>query len=182
MGVNCFRFSICRVLGGTFGTEKQQSSFRPFLIIQMKQNYIRRILLCLCLLASLNAFAYDALIDGICYTFSGDNAEVTSGSYYRGTIVIPSSVTYEGEKYSVTNIGSSAFRNCVELTSVTIPNTVTSIGNHAFYKCSGLTSVTIPNSVTSIVDYAFRDCTKLTSITIPDSVTNIGNGAFYGCI
>ena len=182
MGVNCFRFSICRVLGGTFGTEKHQSSFRPFLIIQMKQNYIKRILLCLCLLASLNAFAYDALIDGICYTFSGDNAEVTSGSYYRGTIVIPSSVTYEGKKYSVTNIGSSAFRNCVELTSVTIPNSVTSIGNHAFYKCSGLTSVTIPNSVTSIVDYAFRDCTKLTSITIPDSVTNIGNGAFEGCI
>ena len=82
---------------------------------------------------------------------------------------------------SVTNIGSSAFRDCSSLTSVTIPNSVTSIGDFAFNGCSSLTSVTIPNSVTSIGGCAFEGCSSLTSVTIPDSVTNIGSYAFDDC-
>ena len=42
---------------------------------------------------------------------------------------------------SVTSIGIGAFRNCVDLTSLTIPNSVTSIGEEALYGCTGLTSV-----------------------------------------
>ena len=80
---------------------------------------------------------------------------------------------------SVTSIGSSAFRGCTGLTSITIPNSVTSIGEDAFYGCTGLTNITIPDSVTSIGRYAFMNCTGLTSITIPDSVTSIGDRAFY---
>ena len=82
---------------------------------------------------------------------------------------------------SVTSIGSSAFRGCSGLTSITIPDSVTSIGASAFYNCTGLTSVTIGNGVTSIGYSAFGDCSGLTSITIPDSVTSIGNSAFSGC-
>ena len=82
---------------------------------------------------------------------------------------------------SVTDIGSSAFRECSSLTSVTIPNSVTYIGSSAFSDCSGLTSVTIPNSVNSIDDYVFSGCSGLTSVTIPNSVTGIGSNAFYGC-
>ena len=82
---------------------------------------------------------------------------------------------------SVTSIGSSAFRGCSGLTSITIPDSVTSIGWDAFYNCSGLTSITIPDSVTSIKSDAFSGCSGLTSITIPDSVTSIGSRAFYNC-
>jgi len=82
---------------------------------------------------------------------------------------------------SVTSIGDSAFWRCTNLTSVTIGNSVTSIGNRAFSDCTGLVSVTIGNSVTSIGNRAFSDCTGLTSITIPNSVMSIGSGAFNGC-
>ena len=81
----------------------------------------------------------------------------------------------------VTSIGDSAFEECSNLTSITIPNSVTSIGDYAFSRCSNLTSITIPNSVTSIGDYAFSRCSNLTSITIPNSVTSIGDYAFFGC-
>jgi hypothetical protein len=80
---------------------------------------------------------------------------------------------------SVTNIGSSAFAHC-GLTSVTIPNSVTSIGVDAFEYCPGLTNVTIGNSVISIGYSTFEQC-NLTSVTIPNTVTNIGVYTFESC-
>ena len=126
----------------------------------MKKHYLKHILMCLCLLAGSNAFAYDAEIDGIYYDFLGDEATVTYQrleeylfdfhSDYSGAVIVPESVTNKGKKYSVTCIGNYAFWNCTGLTSVTIPGSVTSIGDGAFSFCSGLTSITIPESVTSI--------------------------------
>ena len=111
--------------------------------------------------------------------------DLTAGVRYGGndssSIIIPASITYDAITYSVTCIGSNAFRNCNSLTSVTIPNSVTSIGDYAFQNCSSLTSVTIPNSVTSIGFRAFYDCAGLTSVTIGNSVTYIGDEAFYEC-
>lgn len=82
---------------------------------------------------------------------------------------------------SVTNIADCAFFGCKSLTSVTIPNSVTSIAGSLFYGCSGLTSIIIPNSVTSIGSYAFVNCSSLTSIIIPNSVEIIEYSAFSGC-
>ena len=81
----------------------------------------------------------------------------------------------------ITTIGSSAFRNCFALNSVTIPNSVRTIGEAAFEYCSALTSVTIPNSVTTIGNHAFFGCSALTSVTIPNSVTEIGYSTFADC-
>jgi len=142
----------------------------------------KHLLLLLAALLPVVASAYNAKIDGIYYNFSGDKAIVTSGSpKYSGAVVIPASVTYNSETYSVTSIGNSAFFYCDNLTSITIPNSVTSIGGWAFYNCRGLTSIIIGNSVTSIGDEAFEYCTSLTSITIPNSVTSIGIYAFAYC-
>ena len=81
----------------------------------------------------------------------------------------------------VTSIGSYAFRNCTNLTSINIPEGVTSIGDWVFKGCTNLTSINIPEGVTSIGYEAFNNCKSLTSVTIPSSVTFIGGGAFRNC-
>lgn len=81
----------------------------------------------------------------------------------------------------VTRIGQDAFRNCKELTSVTIPEGVTHIDVHAFDNCTGLKSVSLPSSLMGIGYAAFGKCAKLTSVTIPNGVKNIESDSFNGC-
>ena len=106
------------------------------------------------------------------YNISGDEAIVTSPNpsswtgytMPTGDLTIPSSVTYNGQTYSVTTFNAWTFLDCTGLTSVIIPNTITSISNATFWGCSGLTSVTIPNSVTTIGNGAFSGCSSLSTV------------------
>ena len=158
----------------------------------MKNSILRNLMLIAVLLTSSHAFAHDIEVDGIYYNFistSDLTVKVTykGSSYgyysneYMGSVVIPSTVTYNNRTLKVTSIGDYAFADCSSLTEVTIPNSVTNIGDYAFSDCSSLTSVTIGNSVTSIGNYAFLGCSSLTSVTIPNSVTSIGDFAFSSC-
>ena len=81
----------------------------------------------------------------------------------------------------ITNIGETAFDECISLKYITIPSSVTSIEDYAFSGCSSLEEITIPSRVTSIEDYAFSGCSSLEEITIPSSVTSIEGYAFGGC-
>ena len=82
---------------------------------------------------------------------------------YSGDIVIPS--TYNGK--TVTAIGDLAFDDCVNLTSVSIPNTVKVIEENAFRGCERLIAVSIPASVDSIGAYAFYQA-ALKRVTLED--------------
>ena len=122
------------------------------------------------------------------YGFSSETCLVTE-ELDNGTLAIKGyagvdkifTVPSEINGKKVTEIGDSVFKDCLILTSVTIPNSVTSVGDRAFWGCANLTSITIPGSVMSIGFIAFSDCSSLKSVTIPDSVTSIGDSAFGDC-
>lgn len=142
------------------------------------------------------AYYYDFEVNGIYYIITSiENSEVGVTCYgdpyedrydyykhtYWGNVVIPETVTYKNQEFSVTSILGVAFWGCAKLTSIDIPNSVTSIGVEAFYKCSGLTSINIPDGVTSIEKSAFEGCTGLTSVKISNTVTYINHDAFANC-
>ena len=89
-----------------------------------------------------------------------------------------SSVTFKAVS-QLDNIDNSSFRYS-GLTSITIPKSVTRIGNQVFSNTSALTTVTFEadSSLNSIGNNAFNLSALLTSIEIPNSVTSIGNNAF----
>ena len=115
-------------------------------------------------------------------TFTIDSTEVTIPATYKITslapfeielskynglaeeVAIPKTVVHGRNTYTVTAIGSNAFRG-KQLTGVTIPNDVTSIGASAF-RNNELTEVTLPDGVTSIGDSAFVGNTGLDLVTV----------------
>ena len=144
----------------------------------MKQKLL--LLSLLTLLGSITANALQFVVGGIKYeTVTSTIAGVISqDGGYTGSIIIPSTVTYNSKTYNVTRISSKAFANCDGLTSIEISYGVKYIGESAFCGCSYLESVVIPNSVTEIGNDAFWGCSNLSAIVIPNSVTKIGSRAF----
>ncbi len=152
----------------------------------------------------------DAYIDGFYYNLdeSTMTAEVAykdeNYNTYSGAVKVPASFVYNGDTYTVTSIGASAFRNCVDLLSVRLTDNITSINEYAFYNCNNLLylsmpknlmsignsslynckslpTITLPAGITTIGQYALSGCSGLTDLTIPPSVSSIGKNAFNGC-
>ena len=124
-------------------------------------------------------FYYQINDDGVSATLLGH----VNGTAVSGEISIPTTISYNGNDYTVTRIGKNAFISCGGLTGhLTIPNTVTYIGDNAFLACSGLTTLDLGESVDTIGPAAFYGCKGLTgSLTIPNSVKALRLAAFYGC-
>lgn len=62
-----------------------------------------------------------------------------------------------------TEIPNKLLENCINLTTITIPNTVTSIGKYAFSN-TGITSYKVNSHVKKLGTHVFYNCQKLTSI------------------
>lgn len=129
-------------------------------------------------------------IDDICYLLEGGQASVVAPGVVRDTVFpysypsaidIPSRITYGGQTYKVTAIGSHAFKYCDKLVSVTLPSTMESIDEDAFRYCYSLEYVYIPDNVCYIGSNAFRDCMSLSDVEIPEGVIGINERTFMGC-
>ena len=125
----------------------------------------------------------EATVNGLKYSYveGSGKATVIAGDYQQLTsIVIPASVTIEGQDYAVKAIGASAFRYSYQLTSVKISEGIESIGSSAFVG-DPLIEITLPSSLRTIGDDAFGNCSSLKEILVPEGVESIGRNAFAWC-
>lgn len=136
------------------------------------------------------------------FTYTTNNGEITITKYVGpgGEVTVPSAI----DGRPVTSIGESAFRECMTVTSITIPEIVNVIGDSSFYYCTNLTNAVMsPESIgrgafygcskLSNVEFggtrfgiikqdAFRDCLSLRKVSFPRSVQWVDSGAFAHCV
>ena len=148
----------------------------------MKRTIIFSVLTLALMMFCQSAFAWDYYVNGIYYRKvtqqlpGGGCGEtyliVVNDDYqntYSGDVVIPETETINGESYRVRYIGSEAFFGCVNLTSVTLPNTIVNIGYHSFADCHLLKQIDIPAGMVQINSNAFSYCYALDYIYIHDT-------------
>ena len=92
-------------------------------------------------------------------------------------VVVPATI----DGFPVSVIGHEAFRNCGDVTSVTLPDSLTELGTYAFAGCRNLKELAIPKSVHTIGPCAFNECVLLEDLVIPEGVALIEDLTFYNC-
>ena len=144
-------------------------------------------------------------------TITGVKAEYATWDYYGGRkglkaivdegksiqeVIIPKKIEYNGKKYTVTQIGNSAFASETQgcITSLIMPNTITTINNYAFasqrissivwsanlkkigagvFSGNNMETIDLPRSLEEIGEYACKE------IKIRRNVNSIGYNAFW---
>ena len=131
------------------------------------------------------ATGYDFEKNGIYYKVEDNEAVVTycntTYNSYSGSVIVPSMVEKNGVQYPVTSIGPRAFRNCLNLTHVTLPDEIESIGEQAFANCLNLERIDLPRNLKTIGEYAFEECAALRTVSIPASLQRVEAKAFHQC-
>lgn len=118
-----------------------------------------------------NIFAYDFCVDGVYYTIINANARLESAQVtnnpnkYKGSILIPDSIEYNGKKYRV-SISDYAFKDCDELDSITIG---VSILSRESFGLSGVKYMKFLPTVKNIDSYVFIGCDQLKEIDFVES-------------
>ncbi len=67
---------------------------------------------------------------------------------YAGNVVIPSRVEQQGNIYTIDRIAQGAFRDCYDLTSITLPKSINKIGQDVFSGCENLQVIRVPQGMT----------------------------------
>lgn len=143
-----------------------------------------------CLVTSVT-YAYDFEVDGLRYNIlpsTGREVQLAcnaGGSGYSGEIVIPETVNYEGEIYTVVDIENEgnwlyggAFCQTT-ITGLSIPKTIKNIPDFICMDCWGLTNnLIISEGIETIGSGAFYCCPNLNELNLPNSLTSIGSMAF----
>lgn len=95
-----------------------------------------------------------------------------------GKLIIPKT-TDSGK--AITAIADSGFRQCLNITSVYIPDEIETVGIAAFQLCTSVERVRLPEGLEVVQSALFKGCTSLKDVKIPDSVTRIGGETFIMC-
>lgn len=150
------------------------------------------------------ALSYGDLEYGFCGPAGSEIFIMPCNPSVTGTVVIPEHIN----GLPVTMIEGYAFRDCIGMTELIVPETVVTIHENAFIGCDNLnynhydngtylgnvnnpyqllisvsneqSTYTIHSDTTGVADCAFQG-TEVTSVILPEGVTEVPNRAFMDC-
>lgn len=108
-------------------------------------------------------------------------------------MTIPEIVNYEGNEYTVVEIGDEAsvdynpktsqpnYETNKNIKGINIPLTIKTIGDKAFKNLENLEEMNFPEGLTSIGAEAFKGCKSIKEINLPETLTEVGEGTFAEC-
>lgn len=139
------------------------------------------------ILTSLSAVPYSFEQNGIYYNIIDESLRTVEvspslNSDYSGNIIIPKTVKPDNSaiSYIVIGIGSYAFKDCTNLSSIEIPSSIENINMNAFENCLNLSSFTFPESIKYIGTSVFKNCRKLSTVQFNAIKANSGGRIQYG--
>ncbi len=132
------------------------------------------------------AAKYDFVVAGIYYavlsmqdkTCTVVNPSAPNRSNYSGSIIIPSTIQYNGRSFMVKEISERAFYYST-ITDVDIPGSVDKIRASAFLHSKNLKRITIREGTRIIEREAFAGCSALKTLILPNTIQSIGIRAFH---
>lgn len=148
------------------------------------------------------ALAQEFVVDSMVYVVQPfvleEGAEETTPCVVLKTVlsdpehlVVPDTVSYEGTKYPVVQIGFDMFRSDaplyrhLSLRSVTLPSTIRCISSFAFNGCENLQTIQFGTYTDAkrrlrIYNAIFDRCDQLTSVDFPEYAEFCVNNSFFG--
>ena len=116
-------------------------------------------------------------------SFNGKSGTVSIAGYVKSakTITLHTTVEIKGCSFSVVSIKSNAFRKCSALKgSLKLNGSIKSIGTNAFSDCKNVTSVVLGNKVASLGTKCFYSCSKLKLVDLrsANKLRKVGSAAF----
>ena len=168
----------------------------------------------------------DVTVGSWTYRIANGKASIVSYNGSSTIVTVPSAITVDGMTYKIGELCSEAFKDNISLKAVKIPESITLLGKCAFKNCTNLSNVTINgdlgdmysdsasrsysinysafynagtntdgmkvvfgSSVTRIPAYLFatgeeknnKNYAKVTEVVLPASLNEIGKNAFYNC-
>ena len=125
-----------------------------------------------------------ATLLGILFTVSVCATEIVESGSLGGEVTYTLgsdgllTVSGNGKMTSYLSGGSPLYSKREQIKSLVVEDGITALGNYVFEGCINLTSVSLPDTLIDIGEHSFLSCKAFVDIVIPDSVTRIRLGAF----
>lgn len=139
-------------------------------------------------ISDISPYAFDdCSVTTIKVSASHPTLEVVDGVIYskadKSLVYYPPRLphTHYEVKSGTAKIRTNAFHSCLNLCTVSFPDSLRNIAPAAITWCENLTEIVLPEGVVLINDEGFASNSSLSRVTIPASVYHIGMFAFSGC-
>ena len=120
---------------------------------------------------------------GVAITTNEETASGSCGEALTWSLSTAGDLTVSGTgdmaDFAATGAPWAEYRDQIKL--VILGQGVTSIGSSAFQDCKNLETVSLPGSLTALGKAAFLRCGELTNVKLPASLKNVGEDCFTGC-